>query len=171
MLPAAAMGARTPLVMVLPSAHVPPVGRIAELVSVNVPVATNCSVPPTKIEGFAGVTAIETSGLFTTWIRKGEVLVWKLVSPLYTAVTTCSPGVRVVVVGLVAVAPDKLTREPKFTPSTTNCTVPVGVPAADETVAVKLTEPPKVDGLADETTTTDAVAGVITIVVMALPFV
>ena len=49
------------------------VGRIAELVSVNVPVATNCWVPPTKIEGVAGVTAIEMSGLFTTWIRKSEV--------------------------------------------------------------------------------------------------
>jgi hypothetical protein len=79
--------------------------------------------------------------------------------------------VRVVVVRLVAVAPDKLTREPKFTPSMTNCTVPVGVPAADETVAVKYSEPPKVDGLSDEATTTDAVAGVITIVVLALPFV
>src|SRR5271157_5857567 len=102
------MGARTPLVMELPSAHVPPVGRIAELVSVNVPVATNCWVPDTKIAGVAGVTAIETSGLFTSWIRKSELLVRKLVSPLYTAVTTCSPGERVVVAGLVAIPPDKL---------------------------------------------------------------
>jgi hypothetical protein len=144
---------------------------MAELLSVNVPAAANCWVPPTKIEGFVGVTASETSGLFTTWIRKSEVLVTKLTSPLYTAVTTCSPGERVVVAGLVAVAPDKLTAEAKVTPSTTKLTVPVGVPAAEETVAVKLTESPKVDGLAEEATTTVAVAGVITIAVLAVPVV
>jgi hypothetical protein len=79
--------------------------------------------------------------------------------------------VRVLVVGLVAVAPDKPIEDTKFKPSMRNCTVPVGVPAPDETVAVKLTESPKADGFSDDTTTTDAVAGVITIVAVALPFV
>jgi hypothetical protein len=165
------MGALTPLVSELPRAHVPPVGRIAELLSANVPVATNCWVPATKMEGVAGVTAIETSGLFTTWIKKSEVLVRKLPSPLYTAVTTCSPGERLVVAGLVAIPPDMPAGEPKFTPSTTNCTVPVGVPAADDTVPVKLTESPTVEGFSEEVTTTVAVAGVMVIVVLAIPFV
>jgi hypothetical protein len=122
-----------------------------------------------KIEGFAGVTAIEASGLFTTWIRKDEVLVEKLASPLYTAVTTCSPGERTVVAELGADPPANVAGEPKFAPSTTNCTVPVGVPAEDETVAVKLTESPKLDGFSEEVTTADAVAGVMMIVVLALP--
>jgi hypothetical protein len=67
--------------MVFPSAHVPPVGRMAELPSANVPVATNCWVSVTKMVGLAGVTAIDLSGLFTTCIRKGEVLPVKSVSP------------------------------------------------------------------------------------------
>ena len=70
---------------------------------------------------------------------------------------------------LVAVEPVKLTGAPKAAPSTTNCTVPVGVPAAEETVAVKFTEPPTVDGLEDEATATVAVAGVMMIVVLAIP--
>ena len=43
------------------------------LPSLNVPVAVNCSVPPIAIEGFAGVTAIDT--------RTGAVMV-KFVEPL-----------------------------------------------------------------------------------------
>ena len=64
---------------------------------------------------------------------------------------------------------DKVTVAPKFAPSTTNCTVPVGVPAAEETVAIKVTEPPNVDGLFEDTTTTDGVTAVIKIAVLALP--
>jgi hypothetical protein len=157
--------------MEVPIAHVPPVGRMAELWSANVPVAANGCVPPTEIVGFAGVTAIETSGLFTTWIKNSDVLLRKLLSPLYTAVTTCSPGERLVLAGLTATPPDNATPEARVTPSTTNFTVPVGVPAPEETVAVKLTESPKLDGFSDELTTTDAVAAVITIVVLAVPFV
>jgi hypothetical protein len=45
----------------------------------------------------------------------------------------------------------RLTAAPKFVPSITNCTVPVGVllPEAGVTVAVKLTPWPTTDGLAD----------------------
>jgi hypothetical protein len=58
------------------------------------------------------------------------------------------------VAALVAVPLDKLTGEPKFAPSTINCTVPVGVVDEEDTVAVKLTEPPTVEGLSDDTTPT-----------------
>jgi hypothetical protein len=41
--------------------HVTEPVRLLELPSLNVPVAVNCSVIPTTIEGFAGVTAIDES--------------------------------------------------------------------------------------------------------------
>jgi hypothetical protein len=43
---------------------------------------------------------------------------------------------------LVVLTPDSVTGLPKFTPSTLNCTVPVGAPdaAARETVAVNVTD-------------------------------
>lgn len=40
--------------------HVTEVVRFCVEASLNVPVAVNCSVSPAAIEGFAGVTAIET---------------------------------------------------------------------------------------------------------------
>ena len=46
----------------------------------------------------------------------------------------------------------KVTGPPKFDPSITNWTVPVGVPALDVTVAVKVTFWPRVEGLADDET-------------------
>jgi hypothetical protein len=42
--------------------------------------------------------------------------------------------------------------DPKSTPLSLNCTLPVGVPAADVTVAVKVTLCPALEGLADEVT-------------------
>src|SRR5260370_31595414 len=44
----------------VPDAHTPLVSTCVEL-SLNVPVAVNCCVAPLVIEGFAGVTAIDTS--------------------------------------------------------------------------------------------------------------
>ena len=53
-------------------------------------------------------------------MKNAEVLPVKLLSPLYAAVTVCSPGVRVVVLALVAEPVDNATGAPKFTPSMTN---------------------------------------------------
>ena len=56
---------------------------------------------------------------------------------------------------LVALPPLKVTGPPKGLPSIRNCTVPVRVPApgaTELTVAVKLTDWPKTDGLTDEFT-------------------
>lgn len=41
--------------------HATPAVSICELLSVYVPVAVNCCVRPAEIEGFAGITAIDTS--------------------------------------------------------------------------------------------------------------
>src|SRR5438309_9865981 len=46
--------------------HVAVEVRFCELPSVNVPVAVNCCVVPSGIEGFVGVTAIETSAAAVT---------------------------------------------------------------------------------------------------------
>src|SRR4029077_10245237 len=42
--------------------------------------------------------------------------------------------------------------DPRLAPSTTNCTVPVGVPDAALTVAVNVTASPEPDGFSDELT-------------------
>jgi hypothetical protein len=55
---------------------------------------------------------------------------------------------------LLLLAPVRVTGEPKLTPSTTNCTAPVGAavePAElSVTVAVKVTDWPKTDGVCDD---------------------
>ena len=48
----------------------------------------------------------------------------------------------------VALPPDSVTGEPTFVPSIANCTVPVAV--LGDTVAVRVTDWPDVDGLFDE---------------------
>ena len=67
-----------------------------------------------------------------------------------------------VVAVLVALPPLRVTAEPRFVPSTLNCTVPVGVPVdpLDEsvTVAVKVTDCPATDGFTDEETEDEVVA-------------
>ena len=68
------------------------------------------------------------------------------------AVIMWLPAERVAVAALVALPPDKVT-VPKLLPSILNCTVPVGVPepgATALTVAVKVTDWPEQDGLADD---------------------
>ena len=72
------------------------------------------------------------------------------------AVTEWFPDASVVVAWLLACpVPSSVTGVPKLEPSTRNCTVPVGVPlpgATTETAAVKVTDWPKTDGLAEEAT-------------------
>ena len=55
--------------------------------------------------------------------------------------------------GLVALPPASVTGDPRFTPSTWNCTAPGGVPAPGETaatVAVNVTGWPTGTGLAED---------------------
>src|SRR5262245_18613891 len=72
-------------------------------------------------------------------------------SPLYTAPMTCGPPERGPVLKL-AVPSDRSTGSPEFTPSTWNCTTPVGVPAPwpSDTVAVNVTRSPSAEGFAAE---------------------
>src|SRR6266571_2235311 len=56
------------------------------------------------------------------------------------------PGVSAVVEKVATPLPFNVCGEPRFTPPSLNCTVPVGVPAADVTVAVNVTFWPEFDG-------------------------
>jgi hypothetical protein len=66
----------------VPEDHVEPAVRSCVEPSLFIPVAVNCCVPGMPIEGFAGVTAMETkvTGAFTVNVCVG------LVRPLYIAV-------------------------------------------------------------------------------------
>src|SRR5712692_2392646 len=94
--------------------------------------------------------------MLTTWLSI-PVLLAKLLSPLYVAVTVCVPAANVLVLKEAVVTPLvvlTLIGLPALLPSTWNCIVPVGVLAAAAvalTVAVKVTLCPDTDGLADDT--------------------
>ena len=64
----------------------------------------------------------------------------------------------------VAEPPLRATAPPKFAPSILNCTVPVGVPALEVTVAVKVTGAPKAEGF-EELVTLVVVAAFATVTV------
>ena len=90
------------------------------------------------------------------------VLFWKLAAPLYSAVMVCVPDVRLEVVSWARPFAFSVTGKPMLDPLSLNWTTPVGMPAAETTVAVKVTDWFKSDGLADE---------VMVVVVGALPIV
>jgi len=53
--------------VVVPEFHVTLAVRFCVLLSVYVPFAVNCSVNPFAIDGFAGVTAIDTNDALPGW--------------------------------------------------------------------------------------------------------
>ena len=88
---------------------------------------------------------------------------------VYTALMVCGEPLtfRAAVALLEAIAtvpdPESGTAEPNDIPSTENCTVPVGVavvPPVLVTVAVKVTDCPKIDGFTEEVTVVVVVAHV-----------
>src|SRR5205807_2737289 len=62
----------------------------------------------------------------------------------------CVPAVKDEVERVATPLPFKATGAPMLAPLSLNCTVPVGVPAPEVTVAVKVTLCPKLDGLTEE---------------------
>ena len=62
----------------------------------------------------------------------------------------CVPAVKDDVLNVATPPAFKATGAPRFVPLSLNCAVPVGVPAPDVTVAVKVTLWPKLDGLTAE---------------------
>src|ERR1051325_4022368 len=89
------------------------------LLSVYVPVAVNCCVNPATTEGFAGVTAIETS--------LGAVTV-SVVEPLTvpeTAWIAVVPGERLVASPLALIVAAAVTEDPQVTVLVRFCVLPL----------------------------------------------
>src|SRR5262249_45154387 len=125
-----------------------------------------------RIDGFTeDVTFVEVGAGLIVWPKVPE-LPLKFPSVFaYTALMVCGEPltIKVAVAPLVAIAaaPDhgSGTAAPNDTPSTKNWTVPVGVavlmpaPAVLATVAVKVTDCPKIEGFTEEVTFVDVGAG------------
>ena len=90
--------------------------------------------------------AVVVVAWLTVWDNAAEVLPANAASPLYTPVIECDPTTRPAVVR-VAVPPANVTGAPRFPAPSLNCTVPVGVPEPDDTVALNVTDSPNTDGL------------------------
>lgn len=123
-----------------------------------------------KIEGFTEeVTVVEVGAGLTIWFRFPELPLKPPSVFVYTALMVCGEPltVRVAVALLAAIAavpdPDRGSAAPNGTPSIENWTEPVGVAVVVPvlvTVAVKLTDCPKIDGFAEELTVVDVGAQV-----------
>lgn len=105
-------------------------------------------------DGFTEETAmvVVLPGL-TTCATALEVLAVKLVSPPYTALMECGPGDSEARLSCAWPDPSSVTGEPSVPAPSMNCTVPVATPLnCGLTVAVNVTDWPKTEGLAEETT-------------------
>jgi hypothetical protein len=139
---------------------VPAPGATGETVAVNL---TDCP----KTEGFTDeATVVEVGAGLTAWLRVPELPLKPPSVFVYTALMVCGEPltVRVAVAPLVAVTavpdPDSGTTPPNGAPSTENWTEPVGVAVSPEvlaTVAVKVTDCPKIDGFTEEVTVVEVV--------------
>jgi hypothetical protein len=134
-------------------------------------VAVNVTDCP-KIDGFIEeVTVVEVGAGLTLWLRVPEPPLKFPSAFVYTAVMVCGEPLtpRLAVVLLVAVAtapdPDRGTAAPNAAPSTRSWTEPVGVavlipaPAMFATLAVNVTDCPKIDGFTEEVTVVEVGAG------------
>ena len=113
-------------------------------------------------DGFAEeVSATDVLPWLTTWVSAVDVALVKFVSPEYAAVTLWLPTSSALVANVAT--PFDNVPVPSWVAGVVvlsrKVTVPVGVPSAGataETVAVKVTDSPVSDGLADDVSATDA---------------
>jgi hypothetical protein len=125
-----------------------------------------------RIDGFAEeLTVVDVGAGLTVWLRFPELPLKFPSAFVYTALMACGEPLtfRVAVALLVAIAaepdPESGTAAPNGTPSAENWTEPVGVavltpaPAVLATVAVKVTDCPKIDGFTEEVTVVEVGAG------------
>ncbi len=106
---------------------------------VDVMVAVKVTVSP-DFDGFDDeLIATDVAALLTVCVMSVE-LGRKVASPVYSAVMVWAPALMAVVGREVAEPlPFSATGAPKLVPSILNCTVPVGVPDPEVTVAVNVT--------------------------------
>jgi hypothetical protein len=121
-------------------------------VPVGDPVPVTVAVKVTGCPAVDGLTSEITEMLVgcpcTTWLTAAEMLPEKFASPEYTAVMECEPAVKVAVVNVAW--PALKVPLPIVVAPSRNVIVPVGVPAAAVTVAVKVKLWPAVDGFNEE---------------------
>jgi len=142
-----------------------PAPEVLATVAVNV---TDCP----KIDGFIEETkVVEVGAGLTVWVRVPELPLKPPSVFVYTALMECGEPLtlRLAVAPLGAVAaapdPDSGTAAPYAAPLTKNWTEPVGVaaliaaPAMLATVAVNVTDCPKIDGFTEEVTVVEVGAG------------
>ena len=134
-------------------------------------VAVNVTGCPT-IDGFVDeVTIVEVGAGLTLWFKVPELPTKFPSRFVYTALMVCGEPltVRIAVAPLLPVTaapdPDSGTGVPNAAPSIENWTEPVGVavltpaPAVSFTVAVNVTDCPKIDGVTEEATAVEVGAG------------
>src|SRR5439155_5398568 len=112
------------------------------------------------VDGFDELPSVVVVAPLTNWPPlRLPVLARNTASPLYSAVIVCAPGDSADVVS-AATPPLSGTGAPRFDGPSLNCTVPVGGPGATsgDTVAVKVTDAPGLDGVPDVTTAVDDVS-------------
>src|ERR1043166_1437156 len=124
---------------------VPPPGDTTATVAENVTDWPNT-------EGLADeASVVVVSATFTVWVTAREVLVRRLLLPLYTAVIGWLPAASKLVLNVAV--PALSVPVPTVVAPSLNVTVPVGVPAPGVravTVAENVTDWPNTDGLSDE---------------------
>lgn len=103
------------------------------------------------------MTMLVMAGL-TVWLRTTEVLAANEVAPEYEAVSVCAPRASVAMAQVAEPeAMGRATQAAKSTPSTWKVTVPVGTPPDEVTLAVNVTELPKL--LKEDGAVTEVVVG------------
>jgi hypothetical protein len=142
--------------VVIPPLSVPVPKVVLPDINVTVPVAADGVTAAEKVTGalggagFVEEESATADACLTTCISFEEVLLLQLLSPPYEAVMECDPRARVDV--LYVAVPLLMVPVPSVVAPSKKVTVPVAVDGV--MVAVKVTEDPNVEGLADEATVT-----------------
>ena len=111
-----------------------------------------------EVEPPPAAPIVKSRGAFIVSVSAADVLAAKLVSPEYLAVIEWVPTAKEDVLNVACAFAVSVPVPICMLPSK-NCTVPVGVPVVElETVAVNVTDCPKVPGFAEDTTTVELAA-------------
>ena len=145
----------------LPTSDVLPSINVTVPVAVPVPEDCTVAVKTTDCPNVAGfkfdATLVVAVAWFTASVRMPEVLLAKLLSPLYLAVIECEPAVKFETASCATLL--EIAVVPKDVVPSKKVTVPVGVPVpVGCTVAVKTTDWPNVAGFTFDATLVVAVA-------------
>lgn len=144
-----------PFLNVIVPVGVPAPGDVGVTVAVN-----EMGCPNTEVDMFE-LKRIVVEALLTTWLNV-KVEVAKLVLPLYVARIVCVATLNADVV--MAATPELFNVAiPIWVVPSKNVTVPEGIPADEETVALNVTACPKTEGVPEVVNEEIVVAAVLTV--------